>query len=87
MGRERATTKDGGGGGGGGAALCWVLGLRSSVPRSLERSWFNGEMRVEEGVSKLEEGWTSALFPWWEASKGRSQPIPSVQVPIPKHTY
>jgi hypothetical protein len=28
-----------------------------------------GEMRVEEGMAKLEEGWTSPLFLWREASK------------------
>lgn len=27
------------------------------------------EMRVEEGMAKLDEGWTFPLFFWWEASK------------------
>lgn len=36
---------------------------------SLERDCFKGEMRVEEGMAKLDEGWTFPLFFWWEASK------------------
>lgn len=36
---------------------------------SLQKSCFKGEMRVEEGMAKLEEGWTSPLFLRREASK------------------
>lgn len=45
-----------------------LIGCRAAKP-SLERGCFKGEMRVEEGMAKLEEGWTSPLFLWWEANK------------------